>query len=528
MNGVIYARYSCDRQTENSILGQVRECTDFARKEGIDIINIYKDEAISGRTAIKRPGFMQMIHDANKKMFDCVIVWKGDRFSRSRADAARYKGELKKLGIRVLSATEANVTGPEAILMDGINEAFAEYFSVELAAKVVRGMTQNVIEGKVNGGKMTYGYKLDENRKVIIDPEKGPIVKEAFDLYVQGNTVAGVARIFKEKGYINDSNRPFTHGGIHNMLKNERYYGKFGFKGTVNYNVFPSIISKEQFDAVQEKMLKNHRERGTFRGKEKFYLKGKVFCGYDHLPLKCEMGTSKTGKIHYYYRCAHANEFEHQPVTIKKKEFEDLIFNEMFNFYRNEKDIAQRIVDRLMDRYRASFKDIKPLKAMLANTNAKLTNLMKVIENGGEIDIFMDRIKELKETKERLEREIANAGVVSEEQFQKTMEDFFMLGFDVEMYYNDDEMKRWFVDTFINAVYLTDHEILINFKYKNKIDSDYMTLNYNVHYKNTIVHQSTLYTNTDIYCDGKLLGITIDLKPYLAKIRVMLDKKKNR
>ena len=201
------------------------------------------------------------------------------------------------------------------------------------------------------------------------------------------------------------------------------------------------------------------------------------------------MGTSKTGKIHYYYRCAHANEFEHQPVTIKKKEFEDLIFNEMFNFYRNEKDIAQRIVDRLMDRYRASFKDIKPLKAMLANTNAKLTNLMKVIENGGEIDIFMDRIKELKETKERLEREIANAGVVSEEQFQKTMEDFFMLGFDVEMYYNDDEMKRWFVDTFINAVYLTDHEILINFKYKNKIDSDYMTLNYNVHYKNTIVHQ---------------------------------------
>ena len=161
----------------------------------------------------------------------------------------------------------------------------------------------------------------------------------------------------------------------------------------------------------------------------------------------------------------------------------------MFNFYRNEKDIAQRIVDRLMDRYRASFKDIKPLKAMLANTNAKLTNLMKVIENGGEIDIFMDRIKELKETKERLEREIANAGVVSEEQFQKTMEDFFMLGFDVEMYYNDDEMKRWFVDTFINAVYLTDHEILINFKYKNKIDCDYMTLNYNVHYKNTIVHQ---------------------------------------
>ena len=64
MNGVIYARYSCDRQTENSILGQVRECTDFARKEGINIVRIYKDEAISGRTATKRPGFMQMINEA--------------------------------------------------------------------------------------------------------------------------------------------------------------------------------------------------------------------------------------------------------------------------------------------------------------------------------------------------------------------------------------------------------------------------------------------------------------------------------
>ena len=136
MNGVIYARYSCEKQTENSILGQVRECKLFAERNGINIIDVYKDEAISGRTATKRPAFMKMIHDAGLHIFDCIIVWKGDRFSRSRADAAKYKSELKKLGVKVLSATEANVTGPEAILMDGINEAFAEYFSVELAAKV--------------------------------------------------------------------------------------------------------------------------------------------------------------------------------------------------------------------------------------------------------------------------------------------------------------------------------------------------------------------------------------------------------
>jgi DNA invertase Pin-like site-specific DNA recombinase len=64
--GVIYARYSYEKQTENSILGQIRECKEFAKKNDIEIIDIYKDEAISGRTAEKRPSSMRMINDANK------------------------------------------------------------------------------------------------------------------------------------------------------------------------------------------------------------------------------------------------------------------------------------------------------------------------------------------------------------------------------------------------------------------------------------------------------------------------------
>ena len=80
--GVIYARYSCDKQTENSILGQLRDCNAFAERNNIKIINVYKDEAISGKTAEKRPSFMQMISDAALGMFNCIIVWKGDRFSK--------------------------------------------------------------------------------------------------------------------------------------------------------------------------------------------------------------------------------------------------------------------------------------------------------------------------------------------------------------------------------------------------------------------------------------------------------------
>ena len=96
---VIYARVSCDKQREESIEGQIRECTAFARNKGYAILKSYVDEAISARTD-ERPQFQQMISDARGHGFDVVIVWKVDRFSRSRYDALKYKAILKKNGVK--------------------------------------------------------------------------------------------------------------------------------------------------------------------------------------------------------------------------------------------------------------------------------------------------------------------------------------------------------------------------------------------------------------------------------------------
>lgn len=136
-------------------------------------------------------------------MFENIIVWRGDRFSRSRADAAKYKSELKRLGVRALSATEANVTGPEAVLMDGINEAFVGYFSVELAAKIERGMKQNEINGKFNGGRLPFGFKLDQNRKIVIDENNAEIVKYFFERYANFNVrIIELVNELKLKGVV--------------------------------------------------------------------------------------------------------------------------------------------------------------------------------------------------------------------------------------------------------------------------------------------------------------------------------------
>ena len=102
MTGVIYARYSSDNQREESIEGQLRECTAFAQKNDIKIIEHYIDRAYSAKTD-NRPEFQRMIRESARKSYDVVIVWKLDRFSRNRFDSAKYKAALKKNNVRVVS-----------------------------------------------------------------------------------------------------------------------------------------------------------------------------------------------------------------------------------------------------------------------------------------------------------------------------------------------------------------------------------------------------------------------------------------
>ena len=104
MNAVIYARYSSDNQREESIEGQLRECMAYAQKNNLTIVNQYIDRAFSARTD-DRPAFRQMIRESEKKAFSVVLVWKLDRFSRDRYDSAYYKHQLKKNGVRVISAS---------------------------------------------------------------------------------------------------------------------------------------------------------------------------------------------------------------------------------------------------------------------------------------------------------------------------------------------------------------------------------------------------------------------------------------
>ena len=185
MNAVIYARYSSDSQREESIEGQIRECTEFAEKNDMVVIEHYIDRAFSAKTD-DRPDFQRMIKDSEKHKFEIVIVWKLDRFARNRYDSANNKRILRKNGVKVVSATEQIADGSVGILMESILEGYAEFYSAELSEKIRRGQTENALKGKTNGGGVPFGYVLNSEQRLAINPTTAPIVLEIFQRYANG------------------------------------------------------------------------------------------------------------------------------------------------------------------------------------------------------------------------------------------------------------------------------------------------------------------------------------------------------
>ena len=308
MKAVIYARYSSDSQREESIEGQIRECTAFAEKNGITILRHYIDRAFSAKTD-NRPEFQNMIKNSGKRLFDMVIVWKLDRFARNRYDSARYKATLKKNGVKVVSATEVISDGAEGIILESVLEGYAEYYSADLSEKVVRGMTENALKSKYNGGTLPIGYMIDSEQYFQLDPLTAPFVLEAFKQYAEGATMTEIRDYLNEQGVKNTRGQPLTYNSVQHLLNNRRYIGEYTYRDIVVPDGIPAIVPQDLFERVQERLAKNKKAPARHKAEEDYLLTTKLFCGYCGAYLCGESGTSHTGTTHRYYKC----------VSVKKK-----------------------------------------------------------------------------------------------------------------------------------------------------------------------------------------------------------------
>ena len=463
MTAVIYARYSSDNQREESIEGQIRECTAYAEKNGITIVKHYIDRAISAKTD-NRPQFQQMIKDSDKKLFDIVLVWKLDRFARNRYDSARYKTQLKKNGVKLMSATEIISEGPEGIILESVLEGYAEYYSADLAEKVVRGQTENILKGRCNGGRGTFGYTLDSERKFHIDPLASPFVLESFTKYRDGLTMKEIRDWLNENGIKNPVGGEFTYNSVEHMLKNRRYIGELKFRDVVVPDAIPPIVPLELFDDVQEKIAKNKKAPARRKAEDDYLLTTKLHCGCCGALMFGESGTSRTGEVHRYYKCATAKKKKGcKKKTVRKQWLEDLVVNQTMQLVRDDAAM-ESIIAKVMELQDRENTNLPLYEKQLRDAESGIQNMLNAIQAGILTSSTKERLEQLEETKRELEARIAEEKLAKPKIKEEFIRFWLMRFRKLDMSLKD--QRQALVDTFINSIYLYDDKVLITFNYK--------------------------------------------------------------
>ena len=464
MKAVIYARYSSDSQREESIEGQLRECTAFAEKNGITILRHYIDRAFSAKTD-NRPEFQAMIKDSSKKLFDMIIVWKLDRFARNRYDSARYKAQLKKNGVKVVSATETISDGAEGILLESMLEGMAEYYSADLAEKVVRGMTENALKCKYNGGTPPLGYVIDSEQYFQIDPLTAPFVLEAFKRYDEGATMTQIRDWLNEKGIKNTRRQEMTYNSIQHMLNNRRYIGEYSYREVIIPDGIPAIVPKDLFDRVQEKMAKNKKGPARHKAEDDYLLTTKLFCGCCGAYLCGESGTSRTGKVHHYYKCVSVKKkrTECHKKPVRKEWIEDLVVGETMKMVMDDKAI-EAIVSMLMDLQDRDNVNVPLYEQQLREAETAISNLLNAIQQGILTRSTKERLEELENRRDELENRLACEKLAKPKVGAEFMT--FWLHRFRKLDVRQQSHRKMLIDTFINAIFLYDDKMVITFNYK--------------------------------------------------------------
>ena len=467
MNTVIYARYSAGpRQTDQSIEGQLRVCTDFCKQRGLTVIDTYCDRHISGRTD-ERPEFQRLIADAKRKKFEAVVVYKTDRFARNKYDSAVYKRELKRNGIQIFYAAEAIPDGPEGIILESLMEGLAEYYSAELAQKIKRGMHESALKCQSTGSGRPLGYRVDEQKRFQIDPESAQTVQTIFEQYIKGESNAAICELLNSRGLRTAQGKPFNKNSINRIIKNRKYIGEYRYHDIVVEGGMPAIISKDTFNLAQAEMERRRTRKAPKSPKAEYLLAGRLFCGHCKGPMQGVSGTGKSGNKWYYYYCG--NTRGKNKTCDKKQASRDRLERAVVDFtvrYILQEDVLEELARKVhaaQERQNDTASEIAFYEKKLADNKKSIANVLRAIESGAATQTLPARLQEL---------ENEQAVILGELSFLKGKhlaftEDqiLFALMKHLEPYPGESEQdyRRRIISDFVSEVYLYDDRLLIYF-----------------------------------------------------------------
>lgn len=462
--GVIYARYSCDQQTEQSIDGQLRVCEEYAKRNNILILNTYIDRAMTG-TNDNRPDFQRMIKDSERREWDYVLCYKLDRFSRNKYESTIHKRTLKNNGVKVISAMENIPDTPEGIILESLLEGMNQYYSAELSQKVKRGMRENRLKGLYQGGGVPYGYKV-ENQKLVIDEMKAEVVRFMYSQYSKGVFVKDIIAELTAKG-ITYKGRPFANNTVYDILRNEKYSGVYKKGDEIVDNMYPAIIDKELFESVRK--IVDANKFGKRSVMTVYLLRNKLTCGYCGRPISAETGTARGGEVIHYYKCLGRKKDRNgcKKKMVRKEFLEELIIKTVIDELSKPQTIDKIVKEllKIQDRQITDNPELKLLTREKSRVSKSLENLMYAIENGIISNTTNKRLHELEEQQEDLERKIliekARTAVKVPENI---MREYYRQALELE--------PQMLINYLIKEIKLYDDKVEIYFNSPIKINND--------------------------------------------------------
>lgn len=373
--------------------------------------------------------------------------------------------DLKKNGVKVISAKENISEGSEGIILEAMLEGYAEYYSAELSEKVIRGLTDNALKCKYNGGTVPMGYYIDEQQYYQIDPKTAPVVLEMFTRYSEGATMQELVNLLNNRGMRSIRGGKITLNIMNHLLKNRRYMGEYSYRDVVKEDGIPAIVPKELFERVQERLAKNKKAPARHKAEDDYLLTTKLYCGKCGSFMVGESGTSHTMKVHRYYRCVNTKKKKLcDKKAVKKDWIEDLVVNYTMKAIMNG-EVMERLIDTLMELQKKESTDLPLLKKQLAETEKGINNMLNAIQAGIFTPSTKQRLDELEETKSQLEVSIL------QEEMHKPMLTREQIAFFIYRFRKFDvtkrEQRQRLIDSFVNAVYLYEDKIILTFNYKD-------------------------------------------------------------
>ncbi|MFD0747460.1 recombinase family protein [Phytohabitans flavus] len=303
----IYVRRSTDEDHQPfSLEAQETKLRAFVASQPGDwqIVAVYPEDA-SGATT-DRPQLQKALRAARGGLFDILLVYRVDRFSRRLRDLTTLLDDLDDAGIVFRSATEpfdtSTAVGRMLVQMLGV---FAEFERETIIDRVTSGMERKAAKGLWTGGARPIGYMIDRALdKLVPDPAEQATVQRIFDLYTKDRLgTQTIASLLNNEGLRTRKNKPWSQHTVELILTNRVYLGEKRFRDIVVKDAHQAIVTAEQFNLAERILGKRSAEIGHRAANPSAYmLTGLIRCpqcgrGY--------VGTAAHGRyrVYRYYTC---------------------------------------------------------------------------------------------------------------------------------------------------------------------------------------------------------------------------------